>query len=232
MDLYGAIELGGTNTTWAVGRDASREGVADFGTCATADPASTIGQAVDQILGRVGIGELAAIGVGSFGPIDLGSGTILEGPKTGWIGAQLPQLIAAAVGRAVPVAIDTDVNAAALGEHVSGAGRGCTDIVYMTVGTGIGGGAIANGELVHGRSHPEMGHQYLPLHASDVDAGFDGICSYHSACLEGLACGPAIAERFGTAAEDLPPTTSPGIARCTTSRPRSRTWCSRIDRSV
>jgi fructokinase len=104
----------------------------------------------------------------------------------------------------VPVMLDTDVNAAAIGEQRLGAGRGLSDFVYMTVGTGIGGGAIVAGSIVHGAGHPEMGHVHLPRHPRDVEAGFAGICRYHPrGCLEGLASGPAIAARHGVAAEEL-----------------------------
>jgi fructokinase len=103
----------------------------------------------------------------------------------------------------VPVAFDTDVNGAALGEHCWGAGRGADPLVYVTVGTGIGGGAIVNGRLLHGLLHPEMGHVRLP-HARDVDP-FAGSCPYHDDCLDGLASGRALRERWGAAAETLPP---------------------------
>jgi fructokinase len=147
-----------------------------------------------------------AVGIGSFGPVctDMRSaswGHITSTPKLAWRDCDLAGPIGAALG--VPVGFDTDVNAAALGEARWGAGRGVDDFLYLTVGTGIGGGAIASGRVIHGMSHPEMGHIRIP-HDWSADP-FAGCCPYHGDCLEGLASGPAIATRWGKAAEELPP---------------------------
>ena len=148
---------------------------------------------------------MAAVGVGSFGPLDLRPGSPTYGyvaatPKPGWPYANLLGPIREALN--LPVALDTDVNAAALGEHRWGAGVGLDSLVYITVGTGIGGGAVVAGRPLHGASHPEMGHGRIP-HDREVDP-FEGFCPYHVDCLEGLASGPAIEARWGHPAELLP----------------------------
>ena len=148
---------------------------------------------------------MAAVGVGSFGPLDLRPGSPTYGyvaatPKPGWPYANLLGPIRKALN--LPVALDTDVNAAALGEHRWGAGVGLDSLVYITVGTGIGGGAVVAGRPLHGASHPEMGHGRIP-HDRAVDP-FEGFCPYHVDCLEGLASGPAIEARWGHPAESLP----------------------------
>ena len=200
MRLFGGIELGGTNTTWGLGT----EDLAPLasGTFATGEPAATIEGALAAIR-RAGAGApLAAIGIGAFGPLDLARGTILRSPKAAWSGADLRTLVGARTG--APLAIDTDVNAAALGELLAGAARGERDFIYLTVGTGIGGGAVAGGRLLHGDGHLEMGHMRVPAHASDLEApGFPGICPFHGDCLEGMASGPAIAARFGAPPQTL-----------------------------
>ena len=120
-------------------------------------------------------------------------------PKPGWAHTDVAPEIGRRLG--VPVAFDTDVNAAALGEHRWGAARGLDTFVYLTVGTGIGGGAMAGGRLVHGFTHPEFGHLLVP-HDPDADP-FPGFCPYHGDCWEGLAAGPAIEARWGKPAEEL-----------------------------
>jgi fructokinase len=140
--------------------------------------------------------------VGAFGPIDLLSGTLRETPKQAWRGAEVLAIVRERAR--VPVGLETDVGAAALGENRLGAARGLSDCVYLTVGTGIGGGAIVGGAIVHGTGHPEMGHVRVPRHARDIEAGFKGVCGYHpDGCLEGLASGPAVAARHGAPAEEL-----------------------------
>ena len=130
---------------------------------------------------------------------------LLRSPKAAWSGADLRALVGAGAGGA-PVAIDTDVNAAAIGEQLAGAARGVDDFIYLTVGTGIGGGAVAGGRLLHGDGPVEMGHVRVPAHATDLEPpGFAGTCPFHGGCLEGMACGPAIAARFGAAPETLAP---------------------------
>jgi fructokinase len=128
-------------------------------------------------------------------------GSITSTPKAGWQNCAITKTVSNALVK--PVAIDTDVNAAALGEHRWGAAQGLSDFMYLTVGTGIGGGAMINGHLVHGMLHPEMGHIRVP-HDLARDA-YRGICPYHGDCLEGLATGPAMEERWGRKADQLPP---------------------------
>ena len=147
---------------------------------------------------------LTAIGVGSFGPVDLRTGSptyghIMATPKPGWAYTDVVSRLRTALH--VPVGLDTDVNAAALGEWRRGAGRGCETVAYMTVGTGIGVGAVANGRLLHGLLHPEFGHVRVP-HDRVRDA-FAGSCPFHGDCLEGLASGEAMRRRWGQRSEDL-----------------------------
>jgi fructokinase len=128
-------------------------------------------------------------------------GYITSTPKPGWRDTDIAGIMGRALG--VPVQVDTDVNAAALAESRWGSARGLDDVVYITVGTGIGGGALVGGRLVHGLLHPEMGHMRL-LHDRVADP-FAGICPFHGDCLEGLASGPAMEQRWGVRAECLPP---------------------------
>lgn len=144
-----------------------------------------------------------ALGIGSFGPlcVDRASpdyGHILATPKPGWSGADVVGTLGGAL--AVPVAFDTDVAGAALAEGLWGASAGCAVHVYLTIGTGIGGGVVVDGKPLHGALHPEMGHIRVRRTAGDE---FSGICPFHGDCLEGLASGPAIAARAGKAAESL-----------------------------
>jgi fructokinase len=145
------------------------------------------------------------VGIGSFGPVDPDPGSPTYGqitttPKPGWQNVDMLGRIRSALG--VPVAFDTDVNAAAFGEHRWGAAQGLDTFVYITVGTGIGGGAMVEGSLLHGLVHPEMGHFRIP-HDTERDP-FPGTCPFHGDCWEGLAAGPAIEERWGERGEDLP----------------------------
>jgi fructokinase len=147
---------------------------------------------------------VAAVGVGSFGPIDVNPesetwGYITSTPKPGWANTDVAREIGRRLG--VPVAFDTDVNAAALGEHRWGAATELDTFCYVTVGTGIGGGGMAGGQLLHGLVHPEVGHMRIP-HDRERDA-FDGVCPFHGDCLEGLASGRAIEARWGQRPEDL-----------------------------
>ncbi len=197
--VYGGIELGGTKIICAVG-----SGPQDM-QAETRFPTSTPGEALAQIIAFFQQHRLDAVGIGSFGPISLDRGArdygyITSTPKPGWAHTDL----AGSIGRAlsVPVGFDTDVNAAALGEWRWGAGQGLGTLLYLTIGTGIGGGAISNGRLMHGLLHPEMGHIRLP-HDLQADP-FAGSCPFHGDCLEGLASGPALQARWGVPAETLP----------------------------
>lgn len=201
---FGAVELGGTKSVAAVG-GADGHIVAE-----TRVPTTS----VDATLGALGaffeaqraaLGPIEAIGIGSFGPLDLDQGSPRHGwitttPKAGWAHTNVAGWFRDALG--VPVAIDTDVNAAALGEWRHGAARGADVVVYITVGTGIGGGVLVHGQPLHGLVHPEIGHLRVP-HDRVADP-FDGVCPYHGDCLEGLASGPAMAARWGQPAESLP----------------------------
>ena len=197
--VYGGIEAGGTKFVCAAGT-----GPDDIGTpvrFATRAPKETLADVIAFFREH----PVAALGIGSFGPLDLDPtspsyGTITTTPKEEWRGAGLAGPLREALG--VPVVVDTDVNAAALGERTWGAGLGLNDLVYLTVGTGIGGGAVVNGKLLHGVGHPEMGHLLLP-HDLQKDP-FPGCCPYHGDCWEGLASGEAMRQRWGRPAEDLP----------------------------
>ncbi|HZE28226.1 MAG TPA: ROK family protein [Terriglobales bacterium] len=202
MSVFGCIEAGGTKFVCGVGTGPDDLELATF---PTASPAATL-ESVIAFFKHRARGRLSAVGIGSFGPVDLHPesptfGYITSTPKAGWQQYDL----AGTVGRAleVPVGFDTDVNAAAAGEARWGAGRGIPNFIYLTVGTGIGGGAIVNGEVIHGLLHPEMGHIRVP-HDLATDP-YPGGCPYHHDCLEGLAAGPAMQARWGILAQELPP---------------------------
>ena len=170
----------------------------------TTSPQATIDQIIAFFRDQAGR-ELSAVGIGSFGPVDLHPesptfGFITSTPKVGWQQYDLAWTLYRALQ--VPIGFDTDVNAAAAGEARWGAGRGLPNFLYLTVGTGIGGGALVNGEVIHGLLHPEMGHIRIP-HDLGADP-FPGSCPYHKDCLEGLASGPAMQARWGQRAQDLP----------------------------
>ncbi len=197
--IFGGIEAGGTKWVCAVGTgpDDLRETV----TFPTTTPDETISRAAEFFRRN---GSPAAIGVGCFGPIDVRRssptwGHITTTPKPGWVNTD----VAPALGKALdlPVAFDTDVNAAALGEQRWGAAIGLETFCYITVGTGIGGGGVVSGRLMHGLLHPEFGHMRIP-HDRTLDP-FDGACPYHADCFEGLASGEAIRRRWGRRGEEL-----------------------------
>jgi fructokinase len=190
----GGIEAGGTKWVCAVGDgEGALEQVETF---PTTTPEETIARAVGFFSG---VGGLEALGLGSFGPVDLAAGTITTTPKPGWQDTPLASALREALD--LPVAFDTDVNAAALGERRFGAARGLETFSYVTVGTGIGGGGMAGGRLLYGLVHPEFGHMRVP-HDRARDP-FAGACPYHGDCLEGLASGEAMRERWGRPAEEL-----------------------------
>lgn len=202
--LFGCIEAGGTKFMLGV---ADGDGVFHAKTrMATTTPAETLTR-VTTWLGEVtgGAQAFTVIGIASFGPLDLdptspGRGRIMRTAKPGWSGTDMVTPFARVFG--CPVAIDTDVNGAALAESLWGAARGADVSAYVTVGTGIGGGAIVHGAPLHGFGHPEMGHFRPQRHPAD--AGFAGICPFHGDCLEGLASGSAIAARSGGSLSELP----------------------------
>jgi fructokinase len=199
VSLYGGIETGGSKWECALGT--GPDDVRETETFPTTTPAETIGRAVAFFERH---GPVDAIGIGSFGPVDakLSSptwGFITTTPKPGWAHTDIGQEIRRRL--AVPVAFDTDVNAAALAEHRWGAAQGLDTLCYITVGTGIGGGGMVGGRLLHGLMHPEFGHMRIP-HDWDADP-FPGACPYHGDCWEGLASGRAIEARWGLPAVEI-----------------------------
>lgn len=189
--------MGGTKTLVGVG--SSPEDLTDVVSIPTTTPDETLGRVTDHLREYA----LDAVGVASFGPIQSvrghpGYGKIGVTPKQGWSGIDVVDRIELPLG--VPVGFDTDVNGAALGEARWGAGRDVDSLVYVTVGTGIGGGALMDGKPVHGLGHPEMGHISVRRDPEDRSLGS---CPLHGDCLEGLASGPAIEARFGTSADRL-----------------------------
>ena len=197
--MLGGVEAGGTKFVCAIGR---ADTIVAETRVATTSPAETLAAAITFFKSH---GPLAALGVASFGPIDLVTrspsyGFITTTPKAGWAHTDIVGPLRRALG--IPVAFDTDVNAAALAEQRWGAARDVASVVYVTVGTGIGGGAVVNGRPVHGLVHPEMGHARIP-HDRAVDP-FEGACPRHGDCWEGLAAAPALAARWGRPPESLP----------------------------
>lgn len=203
--LFGGIEGGGTKFVCAVGT--GPQDIRAETRFATTSPQETLGKAIAFFSEQQGrLGRLAALGVASFGPLDPNPasptyGHILPTPKPGWTNADVVGTLQVALN--LPIGFDTDVNGAALAEARWGAGQGCDPVLYITIGTGVGGGALVNGRLLHGLIHPEMGHILLPRDPQRDP--FGGICPFHDDCFEGLACGPAIEKRWGQKAETLPP---------------------------
>lgn len=199
--LVGGVEAGGTKLVCLVGT--GPDDVVASSRIPVTDPSTTLGTAVGFFRAAIAGGSSpAAIGIGSFGPLELrrdqpAYGRITSTPKPGWSGTDM---VAPFAALGVPVGFDTDVNAAALAEGRWGAARGLRSFVYLTVGTGIGGGAMIDGQLLHGLGHPEMGHVAVARRPSDT---FPGSCPFHGDCLEGMASGPAIEARFGHRAEIL-----------------------------
>jgi fructokinase len=196
---YGGIEAGGTKWVCAVADQPGRADKVD--TFPTTSPPETVARAVRFFTEN---GPVEALGVAAFGPVDIRPdsptwGTITTTPKPGWRDTDVVGALRSGLG--VPIALDTDVNAAALGEWRWGAAAGLDTFCYLTVGTGIGGGAVVNGRLLHGLLHPEFGHMRIP-HDRARDP-FDGICPYHGDCLEGLASGEAIRQRWGRPGQEL-----------------------------
>jgi fructokinase len=208
--IIGAIEAGGTKFVCGLFdadyQDCAKPSVIARASIPTTEPGPTLEAALDFFARSAedkGLSKLDGVGIGSFGPVDLRLssptwGYITNTPKPLWRDTQVAGFFRDRLG--VPVAFDTDVNAAAYGEYLWGAAKGLKDFIYMTVGTGIGGGVFVNGDLVHGLTHPELGHIKIRREASD---GFPGACPFHRDCLEGMASGPAIGLRWKTRAEDL-----------------------------
>lgn len=195
--LFGAIEGGGTKFVCGVGDENGN--IHEQIQFPTTTPSDVFKQVKDFFQGKA----IQSIGIGSFGPVDLNEqsetyGFITSTPKTNWkqtnVVGELVKLFS------VPIGFDTDVNAAALGEFTWGAAQEEGSCLYVTVGTGIGVGAVIGGRLVHGLIHPEMGHTFVKRHSND---SFQGVCPFHKDCLEGMASGPAIEKRWGAKAADF-----------------------------
>lgn len=202
--LYGGIEAGGTKFVCAIGT--APDQLRDVTEFPTTTPVETLGRSVSFFKDSTSADQLAAVGIGSFGPVDPNRtsptfGYITTTPKPGWAQTDFAGTIRRALG--VPIGSDTDVNAAALGEYRWGAAQQLSDFLYVTIGTGIGGGGMVNAQLMHGLIHPEMGHIRIP-HNRQVDP-YPGHCPFHGDCWEGLANGPSIEQRWGTRGEWLPP---------------------------
>jgi fructokinase len=196
--LLGAIEAGGTKCNCAIVNEAYS--VVHELRVPTTTPGETLGAIVEFFRAH----PVSAIGVSSFGPLDLtphspSYGLITCTPKITW---RNTDILAPLREFGVPLAIDTDVNGAALGEHTCGAAQGLDTFIYFTIGTGIGGGGMCGGKLLHGLTHPEMGHIFLP-HDRSLDP-FPGCCPSHGDCFEGLASGPALEKRWGKNPSEIP----------------------------
>jgi fructokinase len=207
--LVAALEAGGTKFIPGLVQssgDGSIPTILERGRVPTGEPRATVAAVVswfEEAFRRLGTPE--KLGIASFGPLAGRHGNAEWGrlgptPKPGWSGFDLAGSIGGDLGLAV--SMDTDVNAAALAEGLWGASRGLAHHVYVTVGTGVGSGIVANGTLLHGAGHPETGHVPVPREPGDTYAGY---CPFHGACLEGMASGPAVAARWGAPAETLPP---------------------------
>ncbi|WP_054024924.1 ROK family protein [Bacillus sp. FJAT-28004] len=197
MTLIGAIEGGGTKFVCGIGTPEGE--IIESVSFPTTTPEETLGKAMNYFDNK----GIQAIGIGTFGPIDINFksptfGAVGKTPKQYWSGFPVTEYIKRHFD--IPIGFDTDVNAAALGEATWGAAKGLNNCLYMTIGTGIGAGAIVEGKLVHGLSHPEMGHILIRRHPED---SYAGNCPFHQDCLEGLAAGPAIEARWSKKAYEL-----------------------------
>jgi len=205
--IVGAVEAGGTKFVCAVGSGPGDRLLARTQFPTGDNPARLMKNIIAWFKEQEKQhGRLCALGVASFGPVDLNEksrtyGFITTTPKPGWKNTNVLGPLRKAFPK-IPIGFDTDVNGAALGEWQWGAAKGLDDFVYITVGTGLGGGGMVQGKLLHGLVHPEMGHIPLPQLAGD---NFKGVCPFHGRCWEGLCSGSAIAERAGKHAEQLPP---------------------------
>ncbi|MDY5730418.1 MAG: ROK family protein [Eubacteriales bacterium] len=197
--FYGALEAGGTKMVCAIfneqGEMLKRESI----------PTETPAITVPKLIAFFKSENIASLGVGCFGPLDLNEksatfGYISTTPKLAW--RNYPLVQAFEEGLNVPVKLDTDVNAAAFAEATLGAAKGLQSCMYVTIGTGIGGGMYINGQMTHGLVHPEVGHIAVKLHKDDPMP--QGVCPSHGCCLEGLAAGPAMEKRWGKSAKELP----------------------------
>ncbi|MEM7699168.1 MAG: ROK family protein [Verrucomicrobiota bacterium] len=208
--LLGAIEAGGTKYVCAIARDGDhREAkLLNESRFPTREPAETLAEAVEFFRkASAEYGPIASLGIGTFGPARINRdaedyGSILTTPKPGWAGYNVVEHLRADLGSELPIAFETDVNAAALGEAVAGAAVGLSYVGYITIGTGIGAGFLVNGEPLHGYLHPEVGHILMPDY--DSEFGKDtNVCPFHVSCLEGRGSGPSIETRWGKPGHEL-----------------------------
>jgi fructokinase len=200
--LYGGVETGGTWCVCAVG--SGPDEIVAEAQFPTTEPQETLARIVEFF--REAPGPLEAVGVGSFGPVDVHPdsptwGHVTTTPKPGWRYTPVAPVIRDRLG--VPVAFDNDVDAAAAGEYRWGAGQGAASLCYVTVGTGIGAGMLIEGNPLHGLVHPEVGHIRIPRDRDPNRDGFAGTCPVHGDCWEGLASGPAMAARWRRPPENL-----------------------------
>ena len=203
LPTIAAIEAGGTKFVISVCRG---DQLGERMVVPTADPETTLSSVIDAVTQELQGDTLGAVGIASFGPIDIDPvstslGKIGATPKQGWAGVNLREYFQRAFN--CPVGIESDVNGAALAEAAWDIDRPINHLAYVTVGTGVGVGTVHNGSISNGISHPEIGHIRIPRHAEDVS--FAGVCPFHGDCLEGLASGPAIFERWQTTLSDLNP---------------------------
>ena len=199
--LFGAIEAGGTKFVCAAGP--APDEIYQTATFVTEHPNTTLAKVIgffDAMKNRHG--PFSGFGVAAFGPVQVNPdapdyGSILNTPKPRWPGVSFPAVLSRF---GAPVQVESDVSGAGLGELFNGAGRGLHSLAYVTVGTGIGAGIVNDGLPVNGLGHPELGHIRPPR---VVDDTYEGFCRFHHDCLEGLACGPAINERWGANLSEL-----------------------------
>lgn len=196
--IYGALEAGGTKMVCAIGDESGR--IMDRLSLPTETPEITLPKLIEYFKDK----QIEALGIGCFGPIDLNRksptyGYITSTPKVAWRNCDIVGAFKNALD--IPIGFDTDVNGSVLGEVTWGSSAGLDNAIYITIGTGVGVGVYAHGKLLHGMLHPEGGHILLPKHKSDT---YKGRCPYHAdGCLEGLAAGPAIEERWGKKGSEL-----------------------------
>ena len=195
--IYGALEAGGTKMVCAIGTEDGK--ILEQCSIPTRIPEETIPPIIDFFKSK----DIAALGIASFGPLCLDKndpqyGHITTTPKPGWKDYDLVGTMKNALN--VPIGFDTDVNGSLLGEVTYGDSKGLSDVVYITIGTGVGGGVMSNGKLLHGMLHPELGHMLLRPHPDDK---YTGRCPFHHNCMEGMAAGPAIEDRWGQSGKEL-----------------------------
>ena len=193
----GALEAGGTKMVCAIGDENGK--IYEQVSIKTETPEITMPKLIEYFKKN----NIEALGIGCFGPIDPDKesdtyGYITSTPKLSWRNYNIVGEMKKALN--VPVGFDTDVNGSCLGEATYGAARGLKNVVYLTIGTGIGAGELVDGKLLHGNLHPEAGHMLMRRHPEDT---YEGKCPYHKDCFEGLAAGPAIEERWGKSAKEL-----------------------------